>query len=368
MPTFCVDFLRKLWKLDASDRTGTNVERDQPDALSDNLAPEAAPLVTVDDVRVHFPLRRSWLDGKGPITVKAVDGVSFTIARGETLGLVGESGCGKSTLGRALLRMVEPTGGRITFDGIELTTLTPPELRPLRRRMQLIFQDPYASLNPRMSAAAAVAEPFAIHDLGDRAHHRDRAIGLFEQVGLDPSFGDRFPHEFSGGQRQRIAIARALAVDPEFIVCDEPIAALDVSIQAQVVNLLRDLQRRLGLTYLFITHDLSVVRHISDRIAVMYLGKLVEIADRDRLYDTPQHPYTQALLSAVPIPDPIAEGQRQRIVLRGELPSPTSPPSGCPFHPRCPIAEDRCRHEIPAFTFHQPGHGVACHLAAPPPP
>jgi oligopeptide transport system ATP-binding protein len=318
-------------------------------------------LVDVQDLKVHFPL-----PGKG--TVKAVDGVSFQIRRGETLGLVGESGCGKTTTGLALLRLIEPTAGRLLIDGTDITTLNPRDLRLMRKRMAMIFQDPYASLDPRMSVGRIVAEPLEIHGLHRGSRQRENRIAqLLEMVGLNPDYRNRYPHEFSGGQRQRVGIARALATEPDFIVCDEPIAALDVSIQAGVMNLLEDLQRDLGLTYLFIAHDLSAVQHFSDRVAVMYLGRIVEQADRVSLYETPRHPYTTALLSAVPVPDPATERARNRIILEGDVPSPISPPSGCTFHPRCPRAFDRCPREVPVLT--EVGeHRVACHLYDPEPP
>jgi oligopeptide transport system ATP-binding protein len=319
-------------------------------------------LLEVRDLVKHFPvgagLRRSAL------SVKAVDGVSFKLHRGETLGLVGESGCGKTTTGRCVLLLERPTSGQIVFEGAELTTLPEEKLRAMRRRMQVIFQDPYSSLNPRMTVGQILAEPLKVHDLVTDAKARTaRVQELLGQVGLLPQHGRRYPHQLSGGQRQRVGIARALAMEPTLIVCDEPVSALDVSIQAQIVNLLEDLQKRLGLTYLFIAHDLSVVRHISDRVVVMYLGKVVEVADRTSLYEEPLHPYTRALLSAVPIPDPKLEAQRERTVLRGEVPSALNPPAGCVFHPRCPLAIERCSAEIPALREIRPGHWAACHLA-----
>jgi oligopeptide transport system ATP-binding protein len=319
-------------------------------------------LVEVRDLEVHFPVYDAGVIRRHVNDVKAVDGVSFQVRRGETLGLVGESGCGKTTTGLALLRLIDPTGGEVWFDGAEMSALSPGELRVMRRRMAMIFQDPYASLDPRMSIGKIVAEPLAIHGLVESRRHRDNRVGeLLEMVGLSPDYRNRYPHEFSGGQRQRVGIARALATEPDFVVCDEPIAALDVSIQAGVMNLLEDLQRELGLTYLFIAHDLSAVQHFSDQIAVMYLGRIVEVADRVRLYEEPLHPYTEALLSAVPVPNPVVERQRRRIILEGDVPSPIDPPSGCNFHPRCPRAFEACPGRDP--VLHQSGdHQVACLL------
>jgi oligopeptide transport system ATP-binding protein len=320
-----------------------------------------APLVAVNDLKVHFPITAGLLRRRVG-DVKAVDGVSFEIAQGETLGLVGESGCGKSTCGRAMLRLVTPTAGTVRIDGHDITGAPADALRRLRPLMQMVFQDPQASLNPRMTLATIIGEPLDEHTTLSRAEKRDRIYELMDAVGLNRAFANRYPHEFSGGQRQRIGIARALALNPKFIVCDEPIAALDVSIQAQVVNLLEDLQERFGLTYLFISHDLSMVRHIADRVAVMYLGRIAEIAPRDALYDSPKHPYTQALLSAVPEPDPVLESTRRRIILTGDVPSPARPPSGCTFSTRCPQAMPVCRVERPELRMVAPGHMVACHL------
>jgi oligopeptide transport system ATP-binding protein len=324
---------------------------------------DAAPgetLLAVENLAVHFPILKGLLRRRVG-SIRAVDGVSFDVARGETLGLVGESGCGKSTTGRAILRLVEPTAGRVLFEGTDVASLGGEALRRMRPRMQMIFQDPQASLNPRMTVGSIIEEPLVEHRWpGDR---RARVDELLDAVGMNPRFANRYPHEFSGGQRQRIGIARALALDPAFIVCDEPIAALDVSIQAQVVNLLEALQDRLGLTYLFISHDLGMVRHIADRVAVMYLGAIVELATRDRLYEEPKHPYTRALLSAAPIPDPALERGRAHIILKGDPPSPASPPSGCRFRTRCPVAQPRCAEETPAFRALADGRRVACHFA-----
>jgi oligopeptide transport system ATP-binding protein len=320
-------------------------------------------LVDVRDLRVYFPVNAGLIFQRKIADVKAVDGISFSIKKGETLGLVGESGCGKSTTGRAILQLYRPTGGEIKFGQTELTKQKGNDLRRMRRQMQMIFQDPYASLNPRMSVGTIIGEPLAIHGLAKGNARRDRVAELMKVVGLNPYYANRYPHEFSGGQRQRIGIARALAVEPDFIVCDEPVSALDVSIQAQIINLLEDLQERFDLTYLFIAHDLSVVRHISDRVAVMYLGKLAELTGRDELYQNPLHPYTRALLSAVPIPDPEVEQKRERIILSGDVPSPLHPPPGCVFHTRCPVAgrEYGCYDEIPEWREASSGHWVACH-------
>jgi oligopeptide transport system ATP-binding protein len=341
----------------------------------------AEPLVQIRGVTKHFPTKVPWPKRKSgeagnpleaawravsrkPATIRAVDGVSLNILPGETLGLVGESGCGKSTLGRTVLRLLEPTSGQILFDGRDITALAQGDLRAQRRHMQMIFQDPYASLNPRMTVGATLSEPLEIHGLAASAsQRREKVTQLLEKVGLRPDAAQRYPHEFSGGQRQRIGIARALAVKPRFIVADEPISALDVSIQAQIVNLLQDLQEMEHLTYLFISHDLKIVEHISDRVAVMYLGKVVELAPAAQLYKEPLHPYTKALLSAVPVADP--KRRRQRIILEGDVPSPIDPPSGCPFHPRCPVKDKppECKTVLPQLRELRPGHTVACHVA-----
>ncbi|MGE3856981.1 MAG: ABC transporter ATP-binding protein [Dehalococcoidia bacterium] len=323
--------------------------------------PAGETLVDVKGLRMYFPVTAGLLIQRKIADVRAVDGLDFQVKSGETLGLVGESGCGKSTTGRAVLQLYRPTAGTVNFAGTELTQLKGGDLRRFRRRMQMIFQDPFSSLNPRMSVAQIIGEPLAIHGLYKGAERRDRIQYIMQAVGLNPVFARRFPHEFSGGQRQRIGIGRALAVEPDFIVCDEPVSALDVSIQAQVINLLEDLQGEFGLTYLFIAHDLAVVRHISDRVAVMYLGKMMELADSNELYENPLHPYTKALLSAVPITDPEVERQRERIILTGDVPSPLRPPPGCVFNTRCPIAVDECRERVPDWREHVPGHWVACH-------
>ncbi len=319
-------------------------------------------LVEVRGLKKYFPITQGVIFQRKVADVKAVDGLDFAIKRGETLGLVGESGCGKSTTGRTILQLYRPTAGAVFFEGKDLAKLEGEELRKMRRHMQMIFQDPYASLNPRMTVGDIIGEPLEVHNLAKGKEKKERVQELLQIVGLNPYFVNRYPHEFSGGQRQRIGVARSLAVNPHFIVCDEPISALDVSIQAQIINLLEELQGKFNLTYLFIAHDLSVVRHISDRIAVMYLGKIVELTDRTALYANPLHPYTKALLSAVPIPDPLIEEKRERIILTGDVPSPVHPPSGCRFHTRCPIAIDRCKRDDPEFRDVGGGHWVACHL------
>jgi oligopeptide transport system ATP-binding protein len=356
--------------------TEMNLPTTRPsDLVATAVAPSKAaesgadrPLVEITDLQMFFPITQGILISRHVGDVRAVDGISLSIRKGETVGLVGESGCGKSTVGRTILRLYRPTGGRIVFDGQDITTIEGSALRSVRRRMQMIFQDPYASLNPRMTASGIVAEPLEIHNVGSSKERRARVRELLATVGLDPDYGDRFPHEFSGGQRQRIGVARALALHPDLIVADEPISALDVSIQAQIINLLERLQGEFGLTYLFIAHDLSVVRHISDRIAVMYLGKIVELAGSRDLYERPLHPYSVALLSAVPIPDPAVEGRRRRIILTGDVPSPSNPPSGCSFHTRCWLRErlgnpERCVTEVPVLREMATDHGVACHFA-----
>jgi oligopeptide/dipeptide ABC transporter ATP-binding protein len=323
---------------------------------------DAAPLLEIEDLKVHFPLRRG-LFGKPSGAVRAVDGVTLSMARGETLGLVGESGCGKSTLGNAILRVVEPTSGAIRLAGIDLARLEGEELRQARRRAQMVFQDPFASLDPRMRIGDSIGEPLLVHGLAHGEELRARVGELLSRVGLEPVHAARYPHEFSGGQRQRIVIARALALSPDLVICDEPVSALDVSVRGQILNLLLELQRGLGTAFLFVSHDLSVVRHVSDRIAVMYLGRIVELAERDALFRNPRHPYTEALISAIPLPDPPAQRARRRIILSGEIPSPARPPSGCTFHTRCPMATARCRVEAPALLPREGGALVACHEA-----
>ena len=327
-------------------------------AASDTAA-QGRDLLEVKNLVKYFPVRSGVLQ-RTVAAVKAVDGVSFTVKEGETLGLVGESGCGKTTTGRSILRLIEPSAGELYFDGVDVLKLRGRELKDMRRRMQIIFQDPYASLDPRLPVGASIAEGLKIHNIGSKKERDEIVINNLRKVGMEAYHASRFPHEFSGGQRQRIGIARALSLNPDFIVCDEPISALDVSIQAQVLNLLEDLQNELGLTYLFIAHNLSVVEHISDRVAVMYLGKIVEIAPRDELYRNPLHPYTQALMSAIPMPDPSLK--RKRIILQGDVPSPVNPPSGCHFHPRCPVAIADCPLKEPPLTEITPGHWAACWL------
>ena len=318
-------------------------------------------LLEVTNLKKYFPIKSGILFQREVAAVKAVDGVSFKVYKGETLGLVGESGCGKSTTGRTILQLYRPTSGSVKYRGQEITELKGEALRRMRGEMQMIFQDPYASLNPRMSVGRIVAEPLVVHNIGTKKEREERVAELLEMVGLNPYFVRRYPHEFSGGQRQRIGLARSLALNPSFIVADEPISALDVSIQAQVVNLLERLQEELGLTYLFIAHDLSMVRHLCDRVAVMYLGKIVELAESEELYTNPLHPYTQALLSAVPVPDPSVEEKRQRIILKGDVPSPINPPKGCNFNTRCPVSVDVCFDTDPELVEVLPGHWVACH-------
>ncbi len=318
-------------------------------------------LVEVKNLKKYFPITRGIIFQRHVGDIKAVDGVSFFIRRGETLGLVGESGCGKTTTGRTILQLYRPTAGEVFFEGQNLCEMKGEKLRRMRKKMQMIFQDPYASLNPRMTVGNIIGEPLEVHNIAKGKEKMERVQELLRIVGLNPYFINRYPHEFSGGQRQRIGIARALALNPSFIICDEPISSLDVSIQAQIMNLLEDLQEKFGLTYLFIAHDLAVVRHVSDRVAVMYLGKLVELTDRDTLYREPLHPYTKALLSAVPIPDPFVEEKRERIILVGDVPSPANPPSGCRFHTRCPLVMDICKEEEPEFRDVGGEHWVACH-------
>ena len=342
----------------------TTMPREQRAATTPGtaVAGQSGKLLEVNALKMHFPLTQGIIFQRQVGAVRAVDGIDFFVEKGETLGLVGESGCGKSTTGRAILQLYKPTSGSVKFDNTELTSLPGEKMRRMRRRMQMIFQDPYASLNPRMTVGNIIGEPIEVHNLAKGKAKTERVQELLKVVGLNPYFTNRYPHEFSGGQRQRIGVARALAVEPDFIVADEPISALDVSIQAQIINLLEELQDKFKLTYLFIAHDLSVVRHISDRVAVMYLGKIVELADRIDLYDRPLHPYSQALLSAVPIPDPAVEQKRKRIILTGDVPSPVNPPSGCRFHTRCWKAQQICSEVDPEFIEHAPRHWAACHF------
>ena len=320
-----------------------------------------APLLEVRGLRMHFPISEGLVRRRAVGEVKAVDGIDFSVARGETMGLVGESGCGKTTTGRCILRLENPTAGEIIYDGVDIAGLSQKEMVKLRQKIQVIFQDPFSSLNPRMKVGEIIAEPMYVHGIEpDAAKRQARVLELLTICGLNARFADRYPHEMSGGQRQRVGIARALAMNPEFIVCDEPVSALDVSIQAQVINLLEDLREKFGLTYLFIAHDLSVVRHLCQRVAVMYLGRIVELADADELFDNPQHPYTKALLAAVPVPDPLVEQGRVFRPVQGEVPSPIDPPSGCVFHPRCPIAVDSCKQSRPENRELRPGHFIAC--------
>ena len=333
-----------------------------PAEAVENTASEPGEiLLEVKNLKKYFPVLDGLFIKREVAQVKAVDDVSFTIRKGETLGLVGESGCGKTTIGRCILQLEKATSGSIMFDGTDLTKLSSEELIPFRQRIQVIFQDPYSSLNPRMTIGSIISEPMSVHGiLADEAQRKERVRELLHRCGLNPKFFDRYPHEMSGGQRQRVGIARALAMNPEFIICDEAVSALDVSIQAQVINLLEDLREEFGLTYLFIAHDLSVVRHISHRVAVMYLGKMVEFADGDELFDHPSHPYTRALLNAVPVPDPSIEAQREHQIIKGEIPSPINPPSGCVFHPRCTLAVDSCDKSVPPLRDIRPEHWAAC--------
>ncbi len=326
------------------------------------MSAEQKSLVQVRNLKKYFPVSRQLFSTQRRF-IKAVDDVSFDVFEGETLGLVGETGCGKTTVARTILQLYRPTSGQVLFDGVDLASLQENDLRKMRSRMQMIFQDPYASLNPRMTVGAIIAAPLDVHTKLDQKEKRERVQELLKLVGLNPDFVNRYPHEFSGGQRQRIGIARALALNPDLVICDEPISSLDVSIQAQVVNLLEELQNRLGLTYIFVAHDLSMVRHISDRMVVMYLGKVMELADRNEIYLHPSHPYTRALMSAVPIPDPDKARNRKRIILKGDIPSPLNPPQGCNFNTRCPIAVERCFKEDPDYREIKPDHWVACHLA-----